>query len=86
MMTVNGLVVEAGSSLGGLIVFKGTALAALGLAASRLARRSRAAVRHTLLAVSFGAMLLLPIASGSVRFWLSVSHLKTCLCSPSYRR
>lgn len=63
MTAINGLVVEAAGSLSGLIVVKGTVVAALGLAAAWLARRSRAAVRHTLLAVTFGALLLLPIAS-----------------------
>jgi bla regulator protein BlaR1 len=60
---INGAMLAAGSSLGALIVVKVTIVAALGLAAAWLARRSRAAVRHALLAVTFGATLVLPIAS-----------------------
>jgi uncharacterized protein (TIGR03435 family) len=63
MTTINGVLLAAGSSLAWLIVVKGTVVAALGLATTWLARRSRAAVRHAFLAVTFGAMLLLPIAS-----------------------
>jgi uncharacterized protein (TIGR03435 family) len=58
----NGVMLAAGSSLG-LIVIKVTIVAALGLAAAWQARRSRAAVRHAVLAVTFSAMLVLPIAS-----------------------
>jgi beta-lactamase regulating signal transducer with metallopeptidase domain len=63
MTTINGVILAGGSSLAALIVVKITLVAALGLAAAWLARRGRAAVRHALLAVTFGAMLLLPIAS-----------------------
>ena len=63
MTAINGVMLAAGSSLAALIVVKVTVVAALGLAAAWLARRSRAAVRHALLAVTFGATLLLPIAS-----------------------
>src|SRR5580658_6233894 len=64
MMTViNGVMPAAGSSLAALIVVKVTVVAALGLAAAWLARRSRAALRHALLALTFGATLLLPVTS-----------------------
>lgn len=63
MTAINGLMLAAGGSLAGLILIKVTVVAALGLAAAWLARRSRAAVRHALLTVMFGAMLVLPIAS-----------------------
>jgi len=63
MTAINGAMLAAGSSLAGLILVKVTVVAALGLAAAWLARRSRAAVRHALLAVTFGATLVLPIAS-----------------------
>ncbi|HEY1760669.1 MAG TPA: M56 family metallopeptidase [Bryobacteraceae bacterium] len=63
MTAINGVMLAAGSSLAALIVVKVTIVAALGLAAAWLARRSRAAVRHALLAVTFGATLVLPIAS-----------------------
>jgi uncharacterized protein (TIGR03435 family) len=63
MTAINGAMLAAGSSLAALIVVKVTVLAALGLAAAWLGRRSRAAVRHALLAVTFGATLVLPITS-----------------------
>jgi bla regulator protein BlaR1 len=46
-----------------LLLLKVTVTTALALIAVRLARRSRAAVRHVLLAASFGVLVLLPIAS-----------------------
>ena len=52
-----------GSSLAASIVAKVTVTTALGLAAAWLARGNRAAVRHALLAATFGVMLLLPIVS-----------------------
>ena len=45
------------------LLFKVTLILALALAGTRLARHSRAAVRHVLLAASFAALLMLPIAS-----------------------
>jgi len=45
------------------IVAKITVIAALGLIAGWLARGNRAAVRHALLASTFGAMLLVPMAA-----------------------
>jgi uncharacterized protein (TIGR03435 family) len=42
---------------------KATAIAALGLIGTRMARRSRASLRHALLAVTFGALAALPFAS-----------------------
>jgi bla regulator protein BlaR1 len=51
------------SSLGLSIVAKVTVVTALGLAVVWLARGSRAAVRHALLATVFAVVLLLPIAS-----------------------
>lgn len=63
MTAINELMLAAGGSLAGLIVIKVTVVAALGLAVAWLARRNRAAVRHSVLAVTFGAMLVLPIAS-----------------------
>jgi TonB family protein len=50
-------------SLAASIVAKATVAAALGLVAARLARGSRAAVRHALLAAVFGVLLALPVAS-----------------------
>jgi TonB family protein len=51
------------SSLAAAIVAKATVATALSLASARLASRSRAAVRHALLAAAFGVLLALPIAS-----------------------
>ncbi len=56
-------VLAMGSSLPASIVAKTTVIAAFGLMGARLARRSRAAVRHVLLAITFGVLLLLPVAS-----------------------
>ncbi len=53
----------AGGSLPASIVVKATVIAALALIGTRLARGSRAAVRHVLLAAAFGVLLLLPLAS-----------------------
>jgi beta-lactamase regulating signal transducer with metallopeptidase domain len=61
--TINELMVAVGSSLAAAIVAKVTVITALALFAAWLARGSRAAVRHALLAAAFGVTLLLPIAS-----------------------
>src|SRR5580693_8620812 len=45
------------------LVAKGTLVAALGLVGAWLTRRSRAAVRHALLASAFSVLLALPIVS-----------------------
>ena len=50
-------------SLAASIVAKVTATTALALAGTRLARGSRAAVRHVLLAAAFAVLLVLPIAA-----------------------
>jgi uncharacterized protein (TIGR03435 family) len=50
-------------SLVGSIIAKVTVTVALGLLAAWLARGNRAAVRHALLAATFGTLLLLPIAA-----------------------
>jgi uncharacterized protein (TIGR03435 family) len=64
MMTiVNEIILAVSGSPAGSIVAKVTVVAALGLAGSWLERRNRAAVRHALLAVTFAAILVLPIAS-----------------------
>ena len=63
MPAVSGAVLAISDSLAASIVVKVTVVVALGLATVQLSRRSRAAVRHALLAVTFGAMLLLPIVS-----------------------
>jgi len=53
----------ASNSAAASILVKGTIAIAIGLAAVKLARNSRAAVRHTLLAAMFGVLLLLPVAT-----------------------
>ena len=63
MPVINGAVLAISGSLAASIVVKATIVVALGLAASWLTRRNRAAVRHAVVAAAFGAALLLPIAS-----------------------
>ena len=61
--TIREFVLAMGSSLPASVVAKATVIAAFGLLGARIARRSRAAVRHVLLAATFGVLLLLPVAS-----------------------
>ena len=61
--TIREFVLAMGSSLPASMVAKATIIAAFGLMGARLARRSRAAVRHVLLAATFTVLLLLPVAS-----------------------
>jgi TonB family protein len=63
MPVMNGIMLAVSGSLAASIVAKATVTAALGLIGAWLARRSRAAVRHALLAAAFGVMLMLPFAS-----------------------
>ena len=63
MPVINGVMLAMSSSLAASIVAKATVTAALGLIGTWLGRRSRAAVRHALLAAAFGVLLVLPIAS-----------------------
>jgi uncharacterized protein (TIGR03435 family) len=60
---IKGILLAISGSLAASIVAKVTITTALGLAAAWLARGNRAAVRHALLAVTFGVTLLLPIVS-----------------------
>ncbi len=60
---MNGLILAVGNSLAASIVAKVTVTAALGLIGTWLARSSPAAVRHALLAATFGVLLWLPIVS-----------------------
>jgi uncharacterized protein (TIGR03435 family) len=59
-------VLAVGSSAAASIVIKVTVTTGLALAGARLARRSRAAVRHVLLAAAFGVLVVLPIAAAVV--------------------
>ncbi|HEY6989410.1 MAG TPA: M56 family metallopeptidase [Bryobacteraceae bacterium] len=63
MSTIPGTVLEVGTSLVILIVVKVSLVWAVGLSATGLARKSRAALRHALLTAAFGVTLVLPIAS-----------------------
>ena len=63
MPVINGVMLAVSSSLAASIVAKVTVTTALALIGAWLARRSRAAVRHALLAAAFGVLLALPIAS-----------------------
>ena len=60
--TFSDAVLAIGSSAELLILVKATVALALGLAAVRLARSSRASVRHLLLSSTFGVLLVLPAA------------------------
>ncbi len=62
-MFAPGFLLALSNSLAASIVVKATVTVALGLAAAWLARRSPAAVRHTLLAAAFGVLLVLPIVA-----------------------
>ena len=63
MPMIRDLILPISNSLAGSIVAKVTLVSALGLIAAWLARGNRAAVRHALLAATFGVALLLPIAA-----------------------
>lgn len=63
MPALNEVMLALSSSLAASIVAKVTVTTALALIATRLARRSRAAVRHSLIAAAFGVLLALPVAS-----------------------
>lgn len=63
MYAINGVMLALGSSLATSIVAKATLITAVGLIAAWLARRSRAAVRHALLAASLAALLALPVVA-----------------------
>jgi bla regulator protein blaR1 len=63
MPAIDEALLAVSSSLAASIAAKSTITMTLGLIAARLARKSRAAVRHALLALSFGVLLVLPIVS-----------------------
>src|SRR5580700_5096737 len=63
MPVLNEVMLAVSSSLAASIVLKATVATALALIGAWVARRSRAAVRHALLAAAFGVLLALPIAS-----------------------
>ena len=63
MPVMHEVVLAISSSLVASIVVKATIAMALGLIGAWFARRNRAAVRHALLAASFGVLLVLPVAS-----------------------
>jgi uncharacterized protein (TIGR03435 family) len=63
MPAIDGMMIALSGSVAASIAAKATAVMALGLIGARLARRSRAAVRHAILAASFGVLLVLPAAS-----------------------
>src|ERR1700682_2668017 len=66
MPLVSDVALEVGSSLTASIITKVTLTMALTLVGVRLARKSRAAVRHLLLAAGFAVLLALPMASIAV--------------------
>jgi len=64
---IDGVLLLLSSSLAASILGKATVIATLGLMGAWLTRRSRAAVRHAVLAASFAVLLALPIASTLVK-------------------
>ena len=60
---LNEIVIMLGTPPALFLVVKGTVVVALGLIGAWLARNSRAAVRHALLASAFGVLLALPVVS-----------------------
>src|SRR5262249_52871400 len=60
---INELMLAVSGSLAASLVVKATLLLTLGLLGSALAARSRASVRHSLLAATFGVLLILPVAA-----------------------
>jgi len=63
MPSVSGVTLAIGSSPASSILAKVTVTTIIGLAASRPARRNCAAMRHALLAATFGLMLLMPVSA-----------------------
>jgi uncharacterized protein (TIGR03435 family) len=63
MSVISEALLAVSSSLAASIAVKATLVMALALTGVWLARRSRAAVRHALLAAAFGVLLALPVAS-----------------------
>jgi TonB family protein len=63
MPTLSQMMLAVSSSLAASMVVKATLLVMLGLIGSAIAGRSRASVRHSLLAATFGVLLLLPVAA-----------------------
>src|ERR1700722_9330367 len=63
---IDGVMLLLSSSLAVSILGKATLIATLGLMGAWLTRRSRAAVRHAVLAASFAVLLALPIASALI--------------------
>jgi TonB family protein len=62
MPVIDRFMLAVGSSLAASIVAKATIVTALALIGALLARRTRAAMRHALIAAAFGVLLVLPIA------------------------
>jgi beta-lactamase regulating signal transducer with metallopeptidase domain len=60
---INAMMLAVSGSQAASVVVKATAIAAAALAGARLASGSRAAVRHALLAVAFGALAVLPLVT-----------------------
>jgi TonB family protein len=63
MPAIDRIMLAAGGSLAASVITKATLTTVLALIGARLAHRSRAAMRHALLAAAFGALLALPVAS-----------------------
>src|SRR5882724_11708046 len=85
MRTFSEAVVAITASAELLVLVKATVAVALGLAAVRIARSTRASVRHLLLISTFAALLALPVAMAlvpAVRFEIPTTHVDPPVVSP----
>jgi len=85
MRTFSEAVVAIAASAELLVLVKATVAVALGLAAVRIARSTRASVRHLLLISTFAALLALPVAMAlvpAVRFEIPTTHVDPPVVSP----
>jgi beta-lactamase regulating signal transducer with metallopeptidase domain len=85
MRTFSEAVVAIAASAELLVLVKATVAVALGLAAVRIARSTRASVRHLLLISTFAALLALPVAMAlvpAVRFEIPTKHVDPPVVSP----
>ena len=86
MSVVDGVVLAASNAPGVLILVKATLVLTAALIAVRLARRTRASIRHAILAAALGALMVLPITSivaPPVRIALAVAAQERTAPAPS---
>lgn len=86
MRTFSEAVVAIGSSVELLVLVKATVAVALGLGAVRIARSTRASVRHLLLTSTFGVLLALPLAVAlvpAVLFEIPTTPVTSSVATPA---